>query len=101
MLHRFEPSTDTWIAACARRSPAVPIVCAVILGILADSTEQLSFAIWWKATVVAISLFFVLQLFGLRRSSVPILLIACLCLGGTWHHWRWSCVGEDDVSMLA
>lgn len=101
MLHQFEPVADTRGTAPARRSPAVPVVCAVVVGILADSSDRVSFSVWWSAALIAIALNTVLWFSGCRRVSVVTFLIACLCLGGAWHHLRWSCLSDRDISMWA
>ncbi|MBS0203088.1 MAG: DNA internalization-related competence protein ComEC/Rec2 [Planctomycetes bacterium] len=100
MLQMFEPAADWKATDRIRRSPAVPVVAAVAIGILLDSTGTIVFSTWWIGTAVALS---VTALFRRRfpLATVLLLLLACSGLGGAWHHWRWSCLPENEISAWA
>jgi hypothetical protein len=101
VFHPIEPATDAYESDQFRRSPAVPVVCAVAIGVLLDHVLAISFLGWWTYSAIALTL--VLLAWSRRWSAltVPMLLLACLSLGGGWHHWRWSCLQDDEVSHWA
>ncbi len=101
MLHLFEPAADARGTDRVRRSPAVPVVSAVAVGILLDHVGNVSFATWWMVSIAASVLALVCARTGRRRASVVVLLAVCVGLGGGWHHWRWSCVSDEEISGWA
>ena len=101
MLHVFEPVARPVASSRFHRSPAVPIACAVMTGIVVDRLSALSLSSWLLLTSGTV-LFAVVSM-ALRRRTVAAawLLLGCLCMGATWHHWYWSCLAENDVSAWA
>lgn len=77
------------------------MVLAAACGILWDRCVDLPFLIWWLAAFTSVSLGIVFGSIGQFRWSARLVLIACAALGGTWHHWCWSCVARNEVSAWA
>ena len=100
MLHLLEPAAAKGTDR-VRRSPAVPVVSAVAAGILLDHVGNVSFATWWMVAIAASVLALLFVKARVRSASVVVLLAACVALGGGWHHWRWSCVSNDEISGWA
>lgn len=101
MFHPIEPATNAYESDQFRRSPAVPVVCAVAIGILLDHVLAISFLGWWTVSAIALMLVPLAWPRQWSALTVPVLLLACLSLGGTWHHWRWNCLQDDEVSHWA
>jgi len=101
VLHVFEPATNSRDGDRIHRSPAVPVVGAVALGIAADHCFAFRFEVWWIATVVVLSLALICwrQQFSLGISAM--VLAACIGLAGCWHHWNWDCVRDNEISTWA
>lgn len=100
-MHLNELTIDAYEFDCFRRSPAVPVVCCVALGILLDRLFALPFQAWSGGT--ALMLLLVLVGWKLRRNrmSAPLLLLATVGLGGAWHHSHWSGLQQNDISYWA
>ncbi len=101
MLHLFEPAADARGADRIRRSPAVPVVCALAVGILLDHVWNVPFATWWIGSLAASLVALVCRGVGFRHAGAVVLLVSCVGLGGSWHHWRWSCVADNEISGWA
>ncbi|MDB5343145.1 MAG: ComEC family competence protein [Schlesneria sp.] len=101
MFHPIEPATDAYESDQFRRSPAVPVVCAVAIGILLDHLLAISFLDWWIGSAIALTLVPLAWSRRWNHLAVSMLLLACLGLGGVWHHWRWNCLPDDEVSHWA
>jgi competence protein ComEC len=101
VFHPIEPATDAYESDQFRRSPAVPVVCAVAIGILLDHVLAISFLSWWTGSAIVLMLAPLTWSRRWNTLAVPVLLLACLGLGGVWHHWRWNCLQEDEVSHWA
>ena len=101
VLHVFEPVARPVAASHFHRGPAVPVVCAVMSGIVVDRLSPLSLSSWLLLTFSA-ALFAAVGV-ALRRRTVSAawLLLGCLGIGAAWHHWRWSCLAGNDVSAWA
>ncbi len=101
MLHVFEPVARPVASSRFHRSPAVPIACAVMFGIVLDRLLPLSLSSWLLLTSVTV--LFTAASMALCRPTVAAtcLLLGCLGLGAAWHHWYWSCLAEHDVSAWA
>ena len=98
MLHLFEPVARPVAAGRFHRGPAVPVVFAVMLGVLVDRLSSVSCSTWLLFT--ACFLLAGATSFALRRktASALLLLLSCAGFGAAWHHWRWSCLAENDLS---
>jgi len=98
VLHVFEPLARPVAGGRFHRSPAVPVAFAVMLGIVSDRLLELDAATWLFLSAImatgAISSF----AWRARVASVVLLLLGCASLAGAWHHQRWSCLEERDVS---
>ena len=101
MLHLFEPATDARGPDRVRRCPAVPVVSAVAAGILLDHVGYVSFSTWWIGSVAAVLLALFCRGRGFGYLCAGVLLISCVGLGGAWHHWRWSCVADNEIAGWA
>ncbi|MBC8117831.1 MAG: DUF4131 domain-containing protein [Candidatus Saccharimonas sp.] len=101
MQHLFEPVARPVAAGRFHRGPAVPVVFAVMLGVLIDRLSPLSLSTWLLVTACA--LFTGAMRFALRRrsASAALLLLSWASFGAAWHHWRWSCLAENDLSAWA
>lgn len=85
----------------AARSPALPVLGAAIVGILADSMGVASFLVWWLIAICALLVSLAVGVSRWPRQSTTALLVSCLALAGGWHHWRWNCVSDRDISGWA
>lgn len=101
MLHVFEPATETRFQDLVRRSPAVPVAVAVAVGILLDRFLEMSFLAWWSFSIVAALVTAAAFTAEFRRTATTALLLGCIGLGGSWHHWCWSCTADTDISNWA
>lgn len=101
MLHVFEPAADARGIDRIRRSPALPVLSAIALGIIADRLGTISWATWWIATASLVLVCGITIAFRRLFISSVILLLACSTLGGCWHHWCWSCTAENQVASWA
>ncbi len=101
MLHLFEPVARPVATGHFHRGPAIPVVFAVMLGVLADRLSTVSLATW--LLVAACAAFAGAMSFAMRRrtSSAALLLLSWIGCGAAWHHWRWSCLAENDLSAWA
>jgi competence protein ComEC len=100
VLHLFEPVASPIVAGRFHRGPAIPVVCAAMLGVLVDRLWSLSGSTWLlftAGTVFVGAMSFAMR----RRTTSAVLLLSCVGLGATWHHWRWSCLAENDLSAWA
>jgi len=101
VLHVFEPVVRPVASSRFQRSPAVPIACAVMFGIVVDRLSSLSLASWLLLTSGIVLFAAVSMALRWRTVAAAWLLLGCLGMGATWHHWYWSCLAENDVSAWA
>lgn len=101
MLHVFEPSADARGIDRIRRSPALPVFCAIAFGIIADRMSAISWSMWWIATASLVLVSGISIACRWRIISSLVLLGACGTLGGCWHHWCWSCTSENQIAAWA
>ncbi len=102
LLNSFEPVAKPAAARPFPRCPVVPVALAVIFGILIDRLIPLSSSCFGLMVTWAVVLMTVISFQLWRRTvSTVLLLVGCLCLGATWHHERWNCRSENDLSAWA
>jgi len=101
LLHIFEPVARPVPASRFHRGPAVPVVFAVMLGVLADRLLTVNCSSWLIVTAGCLLAGAVCFAIRYRTVSSLLLLLGCLGFGAAWHHWRWSCLTENDLSAWA
>ncbi len=93
---------DAFPAATRRHVPAVAVLIAVSVGIIADwYAPQVSFEIWLSGTFACVVLWGALFATGRTRGAAVMLLLACGLFGAAWHHWQWSIVRTNAISASA
>ncbi len=100
MLHVFEPAAKPVVAGRLHRSPAVPVVFAAMPGILIDRLSSPSLTTWLSFTAVTVFVGVLSLATGRRAATAALLLLSCVGFAGAWHHWRWSCLAENDLSAF-
>jgi predicted membrane metal-binding protein len=94
------------VANPSRRAPALPVVLAVSVGIIADWSWSWPFSISlllaaFFALAWAIAFLFARNKAATARLAAISLLIACGCLGAAWHQFQWSLVSTHDLLAFA
>lgn len=100
-MHLNELTNDAYEFDCFRRSPAVPVVCAVAIGILLDRAFRVPFVSWCAGAAFLLLLMLLGWKWQRSRVSAALLLLATVGLGGAWHHWCWDCLQQNDISQWA
>lgn len=80
------------------KSPLVGVVACVSVGIVLDRLllDDHSFAAW-PIALVCVFLVVLARNRGSRHFQSPLLAIALIALGASWHHRFWSEIAPDDV----
>lgn len=86
--------------------PLLLVAVAFALGIVVDRFGSVWFesrtAIdWWAAAGIATALAILLYHGHYLRTSLIVLLFACLFLGGSWHDLRWNYCANNDLARYA
>ncbi len=88
------------------RRPLLPIAVAAVVGIIADrlggylSIEEGLF-LWWLAAGGCLAFGSLLRQRIPDRALSALLLLAVVCLGGSWHHLRWHYFEHDHLARYA
>ncbi len=83
------------------RRPLLPLALAVGAGIVANRCVGLELNVWWCGAGGACLLGFLLQRQRKFQASIPLLLVAMACLGGSWHQLRWHYFDQDHLAQYA
>ncbi len=83
------------------RAPAVPVVLALIAGIVSDRMADAGAVLWIGIAAIALADSRLADRRGGARSATLLLLVACCALGGGRHALRWSVRSSHDVSRYA
>ena len=80
-------------------SPLVPVSFAVASGVVIDRYVAVGGAFTWG--ILALGAAGAVGLGGWRRRRIgySLVFVAFLCLGGGWHHHRWSDLARDDLAL--
>jgi competence protein ComEC len=97
------PGTDPLHSNTRRQSvqlkapPIVPLVAALIIGIIIDRlVEPCGTRTWIEVAIVSVTI----AALAIPRKLVftAALLVALTSVGGAWHHYRWSDLAPDDLA---
>ncbi len=92
---------DDLLPRPVRRAPAVPVAAAVALGIVFDANCLGGFAAWLTAATLCLMGGFAALVRQPGRLSASLFLGAAVCLGGGWHHVRWSLTTAHEAAQYA
>ena len=106
MQRRDTPDPDDPLAlrsfTTSRHVPAVAVLIAVSIGIIADwYASQIAWRYWFAGAAVSALGWSVLFAARRTRAAAARLLVACGLLGAAWHHREWSVVKSNALSAYA
>lgn len=88
------------------RRPLLQLAFAVVLGIVIDRLSGGRFVehglyLWWSAAFGCLLIILLLPTRRYDRSFTMLLLMAFVCLGGSWHHLHWHYYEQDHIARFA
>ena len=86
--------------------PVLPVTLAVAVGIVLDRAgwfpgQSPDVVTWWLAAAAATGAGWTFLKFGRTRWSFLALLVAAVCVGGTWHRYSWNSIATAEVARFA
>ncbi len=94
--HRLPPTS---------RRPLQPIALAAVVGIVADRLSGDSLIahglwLWWLSAAGCLTICLLLRRRTSSRWQATSLLLAVICLAGSWHHLRWNYYEHDHLARF-
>ena len=95
------PAADSARHKLAPTRPLLLAMLAWAAGILADRYGDVPLAVWWWSATALLLVAVVFRHLGKPQGFATGLLLAILCVGGSWHHLHWNFVAHDSLGRFA